>query len=378
MVRSLIPNSTQIPDMILDQWMWALTGAELKVLLYVARRTYGFGKDWDRISLQQLARGIRRRDGSVLDRGTGLSVSSVARAAKSLEARGLLVRQRNLDASTGEHDQTTYRLNLDFTGELGAASVLPDRQVSPEVGERALPERENVLPDTGGGTPMPGEGGLPERERQETDQETEQETAAGAPAEDLVAALVAQDLNREDAVRLAGASPAECRRQLDYLPYKAAELRGSPGAWLRCAIEGAYGPPRSYRQAQASARRQAATAARVEARRAQDAYVAAWQEAYAGYLDQRLGEIMAREPRLWEEFQTHEAQLRAAHERLPLSEPMRARCLAAFDTPGSHGERCTAFFAERGRVLDFWAWDRTVNRQPPSCTSPQLDHDPCS
>ncbi len=358
--------------------MWALTGAELKVLLYVARRTYGFGKDRDRISLQQLARGIRRRDGSVLDRGTGLSVSSVARAAKSLEARGLLVRQRNLDASTGEHDQTTYRLNLDFVGELGNEPALPAQQVSSEVGERALPDRENVLSDTGGGPPMLGEGVLPERERQETEQETEQETAAEAATEDLVAALVAQDVNREDAVRLAGASPAECRRQLAYLPYKAAELRGSPGAWLRCAIEGAYGPPRGYRQAQACARRQAATAARAEANRARDDYAAAWQAAYAGYLDQRLGEIMAQEPRLWEEFQTHEAQLRAAHARLPLSEPMRARCLAAFDAPGSHRERCLAFFAERGRVLDFWAWDRTVNRQLPPCPSPQLDHDPSS
>ena len=72
MARSLIPNSTQIPDVILDRWMSQLTGAELKVLLYVARRTYGFGKSSDRISLQQIARGIRRRDGSVLDLGTGL------------------------------------------------------------------------------------------------------------------------------------------------------------------------------------------------------------------------------------------------------------------------------------------------------------------
>ncbi len=59
MTRALIPNSTQVPDVILDHWMAALSGAEFKVLLYVARRTYGFGKDSDNISLNQMASGIR-------------------------------------------------------------------------------------------------------------------------------------------------------------------------------------------------------------------------------------------------------------------------------------------------------------------------------
>ncbi len=36
MARALIPNSTQIPDVILDQWMADLSGAELKVVLYTA------------------------------------------------------------------------------------------------------------------------------------------------------------------------------------------------------------------------------------------------------------------------------------------------------------------------------------------------------
>ena len=66
MTRALIPNSTQIPDIILDRWMAELSGAEFKVLLYVARRTYGFGKESDNISLNQMASGIRRRDGSFL------------------------------------------------------------------------------------------------------------------------------------------------------------------------------------------------------------------------------------------------------------------------------------------------------------------------
>jgi len=66
MARELLPNSTQVPDVILDFWLSELSGAELKVVLYVARRTYGFGKERDNISLTQIGSGIRKRDGSVL------------------------------------------------------------------------------------------------------------------------------------------------------------------------------------------------------------------------------------------------------------------------------------------------------------------------
>ena len=44
MARALIPNSTQVPDLILDYWMPKLSGSEFKVLMYLCRRTYGFGK----------------------------------------------------------------------------------------------------------------------------------------------------------------------------------------------------------------------------------------------------------------------------------------------------------------------------------------------
>ncbi len=104
MTRALIPNSTQIPDVILDQWMCELSGAELKVVLYIARRTFGFGKQSDNVSLNQISNGIKKRDGIVLDRGTGLSVSSVARALKSLEEQTILIRKTNIN-DKNEHDE---------------------------------------------------------------------------------------------------------------------------------------------------------------------------------------------------------------------------------------------------------------------------------
>lgn len=112
MSRSLIPNSTQIPDVIIDQWMARLTGSEFKIILYIARRTYGFGKESDSVSINQISRGIRRRDGEWLDRGTGLSRSGVKAACATLVATGLLIKTRAIVEGSREPDENEYRLNL--------------------------------------------------------------------------------------------------------------------------------------------------------------------------------------------------------------------------------------------------------------------------
>jgi hypothetical protein len=55
-----IPNELYVP-------MPLLSAAELKVVLYVARRTFGFKRGSDRISASQFERGIVGRDGRLLD-----------------------------------------------------------------------------------------------------------------------------------------------------------------------------------------------------------------------------------------------------------------------------------------------------------------------
>jgi Bacteriophage replication protein O len=67
------PNYTPVPDELFDEQLPDLSGAELKVLLYVIRRTFGFKRESDNISLSQMLNGLRTRDGRVLDRGVGLS-----------------------------------------------------------------------------------------------------------------------------------------------------------------------------------------------------------------------------------------------------------------------------------------------------------------
>lgn len=105
------PFYTQVPDALFDRFLPELSGAELKVVLYIVRRTFGFKKTDDDISISQLMNGITKRNGDVLDYGTGLSRDSVTRATKSLVDKGLIVRVRNSSAKQGDL-ATTYRLRM--------------------------------------------------------------------------------------------------------------------------------------------------------------------------------------------------------------------------------------------------------------------------
>jgi hypothetical protein len=105
------PNYTPVPDQLFDEQLPDLSGAELKVLLYIMRRTFGFKKDRDTISLSQMLHGIVTRDGRVLDRGTGLSKDSAVRALRSLATKGIILRVRRRSAARGD-EPTSYSLHL--------------------------------------------------------------------------------------------------------------------------------------------------------------------------------------------------------------------------------------------------------------------------
>lgn len=75
----LILNSTQIPNIILDEWMYELTPAEFKVVMVIARQTYGWNKENDWLTYSQL---IEK---------TGLSKETVATALKGLHESGKII-----------------------------------------------------------------------------------------------------------------------------------------------------------------------------------------------------------------------------------------------------------------------------------------------
>lgn len=107
------PTTTPVPDVVFDLFLSHLKEAELKVLLYIIRRTFGFKKDRDPISFNQFLRGITvKKDGRVLDRGCGIkSRTTLSSALKSLEAMGIVQAEKGMD-ERGENVTTVYRLHF--------------------------------------------------------------------------------------------------------------------------------------------------------------------------------------------------------------------------------------------------------------------------
>ena len=105
------PRYTQVPDEAFDELMAELTPAEFKVMMYIIRRTFGFKKDYDAISLSQIVGGLTTADGRVLDRGTGLSKSGTVKAIKGLLDKNVILAQTRTSAERG-HEPTVYQLNF--------------------------------------------------------------------------------------------------------------------------------------------------------------------------------------------------------------------------------------------------------------------------
>lgn len=105
------PKYTQVPDELFDELLSQLNESELKTLLYLTRRTFGFKKDRDNISISQICNGIKTKNGKVLDKGTGLGKSSVIRAVKGLEDKNIIIADRRKDFKKG-FLPTTYSLNI--------------------------------------------------------------------------------------------------------------------------------------------------------------------------------------------------------------------------------------------------------------------------
>ncbi len=161
------PRYTPVPDQLFDELLPDLSGAELKVLLYIIRRTFGFKKDRDRIALSQMVGGIVTRDGRVLDHGTGLHKGTVITALRGLREKGIILSQHNSSPERG-NEETTYALkiaegvqalasqNSTLVGksDQGAISRVRRRQSaredSPLVGSRDQGEPESATSLAGG------------------------------------------------------------------------------------------------------------------------------------------------------------------------------------------------------------------------------------
>jgi len=152
------PNYTPVPDELFDEQLPDLSGAELKVLLYVIRRTFGFRRESDNISISQMLNGLHKYDGRQLDRGVGLTKKTLLLAIKSLEEKNIIFTERRRSVERGD-EPTSYRLNI--------ADGKAREKTTPPVGEK--------LHQGGGGEIPPGPWGR-NYPTQETGGKTERNT----------------------------------------------------------------------------------------------------------------------------------------------------------------------------------------------------------
>ena len=145
------PTYTMVPDQIFDELLPHLREAELKALLYIIRRTFGFKKESDAISFSQFLNGITTKEGRVLDKGCGLSNrTSLSKALQSLEAKRIIETLKRRDEQ-GDKETTVYRLCF-VDNEVVREVYYPSTvRVPPVVREPYLQEtvlQETVLQET--------------------------------------------------------------------------------------------------------------------------------------------------------------------------------------------------------------------------------------
>lgn len=99
--------------LILEEYWPELSGTEQKVLDFILRRTLGFQKVSDRISLSQFEKGAGGKN-----RGAGVSRSQAKKCLDSLEKRGFIRLEKR------SHATTTVHLRLEEREEAQSTQVI--------------------------------------------------------------------------------------------------------------------------------------------------------------------------------------------------------------------------------------------------------------
>lgn len=117
MAQDMFPNSTQTPNVILDEWMPVLSGPEFKIISLLVRQTIGFQldketgrrKDRDWLNIKQ----IIKKTGIKSDKTVSKSIANLSEVYKLIEPvteKGFLL---NSPAKRESHSgKIYYRLSL--------------------------------------------------------------------------------------------------------------------------------------------------------------------------------------------------------------------------------------------------------------------------
>jgi phage replication O-like protein O len=122
------PNYTQTPNDLFDSIMKRLSESELKVAMAIVRKTFGYHKKYDAVSLSQL------------EEMTGLSRSACSVGVSSLIAMGLVK-----IVGTGKRGVSIYELVVNsYQSEIATSQTADYTEIATSTGSNLLPTKEKV------------------------------------------------------------------------------------------------------------------------------------------------------------------------------------------------------------------------------------------
>jgi hypothetical protein len=136
-----IENWSKLPHQFIDALPLIETIAEMKVILYVLRHTWGFQDDKKRITGDEFAEGRKTKDGTRLDNGTGLSKPSIRDGIKRAIEHGFLIVET--DDSDKARIKKYYSLN-----QLGVKVLPPGGKSFTPRGKDSYPRTEKETLET--------------------------------------------------------------------------------------------------------------------------------------------------------------------------------------------------------------------------------------
>jgi hypothetical protein len=160
-LRDLQPTHTQVPNYMLDHVMAVLSGAEVKILLYIIRRTNGFHCTDCKISIPQFMTGKKGANES----GTGLSRSQVKRSLLELCDLGLVTKKAH-----GNGHVFSINMDADLDEIIAARTGGSKTDPSPKEGPKRTQEGSKMNPQ-GGPKRTPLIKGKKEKQRERKDSE---------------------------------------------------------------------------------------------------------------------------------------------------------------------------------------------------------------
>lgn len=111
-----IENWSKLPHALIDALSLITSEAEAKVILYILRHTWGYHDENKRISNDEFSGGRRRKDGSRIDGGTGLSENAIKDGLRRAVLHGFI--EIDTDAKDRGRIRNYYRLKMKEISEV--------------------------------------------------------------------------------------------------------------------------------------------------------------------------------------------------------------------------------------------------------------------